>query len=90
MTQSQNAPNRTPPILKANDVERDYTGRVFTDVEQPDDDALKLLKPPPHLWAIWIAEDCALYTRFGRPNAVRRFFLRLFFGWRYVKVSNNA
>ena len=90
MSQNLNAPKVTPPVLKANEVPRDYTGRVYVDVDQDDDDALQLFKPPPHLWAIWIAEDAALYTRFGRPNVVRRFFLWLFFGWRYMKVKANA
>lgn len=89
MTQNLNAPERTPPVLQANEVPRDFTGQIHADLPD-DDDALKLFKPPPHLWAIWIAEDAALYTRFGRPNRVRRFFLWLFFGWRYTKVKKNA
>lgn len=52
------------------------------------DDALKLVKPPSPQYAIWIAEDAAIYTRYGRPNVVRRFFLWAFFGWRFTKVEN--
>lgn len=53
-------------------------------------DALKVVKPDAPKYAIWIAEDCAIYTRFERPNAVRRFFLWAFFGWRWVRVENET
>ena len=50
-------------------------------------DPLKLVKPTAPKYAIWIAEDVAIYSRMGRPNAVRRFFLWLFFGWSWAKVE---
>lgn len=77
MTQNLNAPKLTPPVLTADDV------RSTTN------DPLKILKPPSPQWAIWIAEDVAMYTRYERPNTVRHFFLWLFFGWRYTKVKQN-
>jgi hypothetical protein len=53
-------------------------------------DPLRVLKPTKPKYAIWIASDAAIYTRFERPNVVRRFFLRAFFGWRWVRVENEA
>ena len=44
---------------------------------------------PPHTYAIWIAQDCYLYTRFGRPNWFRRFWLWVFFGWRWTPVEKG-
>lgn len=60
-------------------------------METPKDyaDPLKVVKPTSPQYAIWIAEDVAIYTRMGRPNAVRRFFLRLFFGWRWKAVNSE-
>lgn len=49
-------------------------------------DPLTLVKPTTPQYAVWIAEDAAIYTRFGRPNVLRRFFLWAFFGWRWERV----
>ena len=68
----------TPPVLSADEP-----------TTMPED-AFKGCKAPAPQWAIWLAEDAAIYTRYGRPNCVRRFFLWLFFGWRYTKVKDNA
>ena len=55
---------------------------------QPKDyDALAAIKPRKPQYAIWLAEDAAIYTRYERPNVVRRFFLWLFFGWTWTKVE---
>ena len=55
---------------------------------QPKDyDALAAVKPRKPQYAIWLAEDAAIYTRYERPNVVRRFFLWLFFGWTWTKVK---
>lgn len=50
-------------------------------------DPLTLLKPTTPKYAIWIAEDVAIYTRFGRPNWFRRFWLWAFFGWTWAPIE---
>ena len=51
MSQNLNAPKLTPPVLTADDV-------------RTANDPLKILEPPSPQWAIWIAEDMAIYTRY--------------------------
>ena len=53
-------------------------------------DPLKVVKPTEPLYAIWIAQDAAIYTRRGRPNVWRRFWLCVFFGWIWVRVENET
>lgn len=48
---------------------------------------ISTIKPARPRYAIWIAQDCAIYTRMARPNAWRRFWTWAFFGWRWTSVE---
>ena len=78
MSQVVNRKEPTPPVLRPEDIPND------------DPDAMPILKVPEHITAIWLAEDCALYSRFKRPNLWRRFWTWAFFGWKWERLDRDA
>lgn len=81
MSQNLNRPKETRRVLRTNPALLE---------DETLEDALIQVSPRTPKWAIWIAEDAAIYSRMKRPNAWRRFWTWAFFGWRWTPVAPTA
>lgn len=52
-----------------------------------DEDRYRMFSLPPHASRLYLAQDIVMYSAKPRPNWFRRFWLWVFFGWRWTNIE---